>query len=185
MSVLDWLFIGVSIWWVGEFIFFRNRGDGKGDATETRTFVTIFAALLLTISVAMVLQEMRRFDSMILPLQAAGFLLFATGVLLRYWGIIHLKNQFTRHVTVRDGDEIVSSGPYRILRHPLYTGLLFIGIGMALFFTSIFSAIVGGFILASVLLKRIRYEEKLLISKFGSDYEEWMNRRWRLVPYIY
>ena len=88
-------------------------------------------------------------------------------------------------MTVREGDMIVSSGPYRKLRHPLYTGLFLIGIGMALFFTSLIAAIAGGLFLAFALNKRMQHEEALLVEKFGPEYKEWMKHRARLIPYIY
>ncbi|WP_041056137.1 methyltransferase family protein [Jeotgalibacillus campisalis] len=185
MTILDGLFILVSFIWISEFLLFRNRGVGKGDSLETRSFLLIFTALFFTIIAALTLQEFREIVSLVVPMKAAGIILFSIGVFLRFWGITHLKAQFTRHVTVREGDEIVSSGPYKRLRHPLYTGLLFIAVGMALYFTSLIAAVIGGLLTGWMLLKRLRYEEKLLIGKFGTDYEEWMSHRARLLPFIY
>ncbi|WP_416143683.1 methyltransferase family protein [Planococcus koreensis] len=184
MTFIDWIFVAVSLVWIGEFVFFRNRSAGASDPLEKRSFFLIFTALAGTIGLAMLLQE----------LQGAGFaewmkgtgaLFFAAGVFLRMWGIVHLKNQFTRYVTVREGDQIVSSGPYRRLRHPLYTGLFFITLGMALYFTSIIAAVLGGAAVAWALVKRMDYEEALLVEKFGEDYTQWMKQRARLIPYLY
>jgi len=185
MTIIDWMFVLVSVIWISEFILFRNRGVGKEDPLETRSFLLILSALLLTIVTSVFLQEMREMSSIILPMKWIGLFLFSLGVFLRFWGILHLKAQFTRHVTVREGDQIVSTGPYRKLRHPLYTGLLLIGLGMSLFFTSLIGAIVGGVLLSWMLVIRIRHEEKLLIEKFGPEYKEWMSKRARLLPFIY
>lgn len=152
---------------------------------ENRSFLFIFIALFSTIAAAMLLQEFQAVESAVWVMQSIGLTLFAVGVFLRFWGILHLKSQFTRHVTVREGDEIVSSGPYRQLRHPLYTGLFLITLGMALFFTSLIAAVIGGIAVTWALLKRIKYEEQLLVEKFGPDYEEWMEHRARLIPFIY
>ncbi|MBM7579533.1 methyltransferase family protein [Jeotgalibacillus terrae] len=184
MSVAEWIFIVVSIAWIGEFIFFRNRGTGEGDPLEQKSFYYILMSLLAMILLSLVLQELRG-TAAGEALVWIGLLLFALGVFLRYWGILHLKAQFTRHVTVREGDQIVSTGPYRKLRHPLYTGLFFIGTGMTLFFTSVIATVLGAVALTFTLLIRIRYEEKLLMSKFGPEYEQWMKHRYRLIPFIY
>ncbi|MGO1058332.1 isoprenylcysteine carboxylmethyltransferase family protein [Planococcus sp. FY231025] len=184
MTWVDWIFSAVGLAWIGEFLFFRNRGVSVSDPVERGSFYRIFIVLLGTILAAFLLQEMRA-EAAAPILRAAGTLLFAAGVFLRLWGILHLKAQFTRHVTVREGDEIVSSGPYRKLRHPLYTGLLFIAIGMPLYFTSPIAAVVGGALMIWALLKRIDYEEKLLVEKFGAEYEHWMKQRARLIPYVY
>ena len=185
MTIIEWIFTAVSLFWVSEFLIFRNRGIGQGDSVEKRTFFTIFAALIGTIIVAAVLQELKPFAAVATISQLVGIILLAMGVFLRFWGILHLKSQFTRYVTVREGDEIVSTGPYRKLRHPLYTGLLFITLGMALFFTSAIAAVLGGVAMVWALLKRINYEERLLIEKFGPDYQHWMKKRARLIPFIY
>lgn len=182
---MDWVFTGVAVIWVFEFILFRNRGTSVEDPLDKRSFRLIFAALAGTIAAAALLGEMRFIEQSEGWLKAAGLLLFATGVFLRYWGILHLKAQFTRHVTVRKGDGIVSSGPYRKLRHPLYTGLLLIAVGMALFFQSIIAAIIGGALVAWALAKRMDGEEAMLIAEFGEEYREWMKSRARFLPFIY
>lgn len=185
MTIIEWIFTAVSLIWISEFVLFRNRGVGQGDSLEKRTFFVIFATLIGTIIVAQVLQELRPFATVALISQLVGIVLLSMGVFLRFWGIIHLKSQFTRYVTVREGDEIVSTGPYRKLRHPLYTGLLLITLGMALFFGSLIAAVLGGVAMVWALLQRINYEERLLIEKFGPDYEQWMKKRARLIPFIY
>lgn len=184
MIWIEWIFNAVGLAWIAEFLFFRNRRSSTSDPVERGSFYRIFAVLFGTILAAFLLQEMRS-EPLAPFLRVVGTILFAAGVFLRLWGILHLKSQFTRHVTVREGDEIVSTGPYRKLRHPLYTGLLFIAIGMPLFFTSPIAAVAGGALMIWALLKRIDYEEKLLIEKFGPEYEHWMKQRARLIPYVY
>ena len=185
MGWMDWIFTAVSVIWLVEFIVFKNRETGQGDPVEKKTFMAIFLSLLATIAGAYALQELGGSENAAAVLKPVGLVLLALGVFLRFWGIIHLKSQFTRHVTVREGDAIVSTGPYRKLRHPLYTGLFLIGIGMALYFTSPIAAGLGGLLLAFTLNKRMQHEEALLVEKFGTEYEQWMKQRARLIPYIY
>ncbi|ANU12139.1 methyltransferase family protein [Planococcus antarcticus] len=185
MTIIEMIFTAVSLVWVSEFLLFRNRGIGQGDPLEKRTFFAILAALIGTIVLGLVFHELTPFESLGFISQLLGLFLLSVGVFLRFWGILHLKSQFTRYVTVREGDEIVSTGPYRKLRHPLYTGLLLITLGMALFFNSLLAAVIGGIVMVWALLQRINYEEKLLIEKFGPDYQEWMKERARLIPFLY
>lgn len=185
MTGWDWVFTAVAVIWIMEFILFRNRGTGEEDKVERNTFLVIFAALSITVAAAFLLGEMRPFEALMPWLKGLGILLFGGGVFLRFWGILHLKAQFTRHVTVQQGDKIVSSGPYRILRHPLYTGLLLIAVGMALFFQSIIAAVLGGALVAWSLVRRMDGEEAMLIKEFGEEYREWMKKRARLIPFIY
>lgn len=185
MTALDWIFTAVAVVWILEFMLFRNRGTGEESPVERRSFFLIFIALSATIAAAAVLGEMRSFETAVPWMKGIGLLFFAVGVFLRYWGILHLKAQFTRHVTVQDGDRIVSTGPYRKLRHPLYTGLLLIAIGMALFFQSILAAVLGGALVGWALARRMDGEEAMLIDEFGEEYREWMEQRSRLIPFIY
>lgn len=185
MALAEWIFIAVSVIWLAEFVIFRNRNTDKGDQVEKRSFLVIFFALLTTIFLAIGLQEIQSYEIAAEILRWSGLLLFAAGVFLRLWGIVHLKNQFTRHVTVSEGDQIVSTGPYRKLRHPLYTGLLLIALGMALFFTSLIAAVWGALVVTWSLIRRIESEEQLLLKKFGPEYGHWMESRARLLPYIY
>lgn len=185
MSWLDWVFIAICAIWISEFLLFPNRQASGGETMEKKSFISIFLALGSTIVVALLLREFEGQGLFVQAMQGIGIILFTLGVFLRFWGILHLKTQFTRNVTVQEGDEIVSTGPYRILRHPLYTALLFIGVGMALYLSSIIAAVIGGSLLVWTLLNRIDYEEQLLIEKFGPEYEQWMSKRARLIPYVY
>lgn len=185
MTALDWIFTATAGIWVIEFVLFRNRGTSEEDPVEKRSFLLILTALSGTIAAAYIVGEMRAFEQAMPWLKAFGIIFFAGGVFLRYWGILHLKAQFTRHVTVRKGDGIVSTGPYRKLRHPLYTGLLLITIGMALFFQSITAAVIGGALVGWTLARRMDSEEAMLLREFGEEYREWMKQRARLIPFIY
>lgn len=185
MTVLDWVFTAIAVVWVLEFVLFRNRGTGEEDPVEKRSFLLILAALSGTITAAYFVGEMKAFEQAMPWLKSFGIAFFAGGVFLRYWGILHLKAQFTRHVTVKKGDGIVSTGPYRKLRHPLYTGLLCITVGMSLFFQSIGAAVLGGALVGWALARRMDGEEAMLVKEFGEEYREWMKRRARLIPFIY
>ena len=58
--------------------------------------------------------------------------LFAAGLLLRWWAIISLGRFFIVNVTIEKDHELVERGPFRIVRHPLYTGVLLAFVGYAL-----------------------------------------------------
>lgn len=181
MSILDYAFILVSLFWLLELFLFRNRQKESSPYAEQRSFYLIFITLSLTIIFSLLFS---RTDES-LPRQIIGLGCLGGGVFLRYWGILHLKNQFTRHVTVNTGDRLVSTGPYRTLRHPLYTGLLFITIGFPLFFANWIVTIVAGLVMFFMLRHRIRIEETLLTAGFGPAYTEWATTRKRLIPFIY
>ncbi|WP_304456957.1 isoprenylcysteine carboxylmethyltransferase family protein [Exiguobacterium sp. KRL4] len=181
MTILDDAFIAVSLLWLLELFLFRNREKEPSPLEERRSFYLILATLIVTILLSVLFSSSKA----LLFQKLLGLFLLSSGVLLRYWGIYHLKHQFTRHVAVNPGDQLVSSGPYRVLRHPLYTGLLFITLGFPLYFGNLILTVFAGIIMFFALLHRIRIEEQLLTKGFGSVYTEWASARKRLIPFIY
>ncbi|WP_053164324.1 isoprenylcysteine carboxylmethyltransferase family protein [Pseudomonas sp. P1.8] len=113
-----------------------------------------------------------------------GALLFIIGGALRLWPVFVLGNRFSALVAIQPGHRLVTDGIYRNLRNPSYLGMLILGVGWALAFRS-----GTGLILAAMtvipLIARIHAEEALLKAQFGSEYEAYCARSWRLIPGIY
>jgi protein-S-isoprenylcysteine O-methyltransferase Ste14 len=104
------------------------------------------------------------------------------GFSLRTWAIASLGSAFTRNIQVTVEQQVVTSGPYRYLRHPAYTGaiLLFAGIGIGL--GNAVSIATCAILPAIGYLQRIPREEALLRRQLGRDYEDYASRTQRLVP---
>lgn len=185
MNVFEVLFIVVTVLWLVEFFLFRNRSSEGGDQLERRSFPLILVAIILAIVISLVMRELQAGVIVSSTLWWIGLVIYAAGVGLRYWGILHLKDQFTRDVSVQQGDKLVSTGPYRKLRHPLYTGLFFIIVGFCLGVGNIWTAVFCGGLVTIALLHRIRIEEAMLIEAHGDLYREWCENRYRLVPFVY
>jgi protein-S-isoprenylcysteine O-methyltransferase Ste14 len=100
----------------------RNRSDSRSGAAEQVSFYLIFLVLSGTFVCSFLFAD----ESVSPWFRITSCLLLWSGVTLGLWGILHLKQQFTRQVVVAADDKLVSSGPYRFLRHPLYSGLLLI-----------------------------------------------------------
>jgi protein-S-isoprenylcysteine O-methyltransferase Ste14 len=95
-----------------------------------------------------------------------------------------LGNFFSLDVGTQKGQKVVKNGPYKLVRHPSYTGLLLtvVGIGLALQSWEGVIVIILGF--GFGFGYRIHVEEKLLVSKLGDEYIEYMKETKRLIPYI-
>lgn len=184
MEWMDLALIIVSCFWLVETWKFRNRKEATDGSVERKSFYFVALTMIVMFSLSIIYSifvEAR--PSMAQRILALSF--YIAGVSLRYWGIFHLRHQFTRHVVVRPQDELVSSGPYRFLRHPLYTGLLFITLGFSLYFLHWAVALIGTGLTALALLYRIRIEEGMLTRHFGQSYVSWSKSRKRLFPFIY
>jgi len=119
------------------------------------------------------------------PVLVAGVALAILGEAIRVRALLELADNFSYVPEVRTGHRLVTSGPYRFVRHPLYLGLLvyFAGIGLVLrdlLMTILILAYVG----ATVSL-RMRREEAELRARFGERFEEWRRRTRKLLPGLY
>lgn len=185
MSLFEVLFIIVTVLWLIEFLIFRNRAPQKDGKLERRSFPFILAAVFSAVTLSLVMRELQFGVVFSDLLWWSGLFIYMSGVFLRYWGILHLKDQFTRDVSVQTGDKLVSSGPYRKLRHPLYTGLFLIVIGFCLAVGNLWTAVICGMLVTSALLHRIRIEEAMLTEAHGNLYKDWCHSRYRLIPFVY
>jgi protein-S-isoprenylcysteine O-methyltransferase Ste14 len=113
-----------------------------------------------------------------------GVLLFAVGGALRLWPVFVLGHRFSGLVAIQPGHELVTSGVYRVVRHPSYLGLLVNSLGWALAFRSAVGVLLTVLLLPP-LLARIRAEERILQTQFGPEYDTYCSRTSRLLPGIY
>ncbi len=113
-----------------------------------------------------------------------GILLMYAGIALRFYAITVLGAFFTTMVAVAPEQTVIEAGPYRLIRHPSYTGFLIILLGFGLSLTNWLSLLV---IMGCALIGfsyRIRVEEHVLQEQLGQRYQEYMQRTKRLIPFV-
>jgi protein-S-isoprenylcysteine O-methyltransferase Ste14 len=113
-----------------------------------------------------------------------GFAVLVAGGVLRVWPMFVLGRRFSGLVAIQEGHELVTDGPYRLVRNPSYLGMLLAFAGWAL----VFRSSVGLVMLVPavwITLARIAAEETLLRTEFGAAYGAYCRRSWRLVPRVY
>jgi protein-S-isoprenylcysteine O-methyltransferase Ste14 len=113
-----------------------------------------------------------------------GVGLFAIGGVFRLWPVFVLGKRFSGLVAIQPEHRLVTTGIYGILRNPSYLGLLVMTLGWALAFRSGVGIILTALLLPP-LIARIHAEESLLRSTFGTEYDAYCARTWRLVPWLY
>ncbi len=115
----------------------------------------------------------------------AGVVLFIAGGALRIWPVFVLGRRFSGLVAIQRGHTLVTTGVYRVIRHPSYLGMLVNATGWALAFRSGVGLLLVA-LLMPPLLARIRAEERLLSSNFGAEYDAYRSHTTsRLLPGIY
>jgi len=114
-----------------------------------------------------------------------ALVLFWGGIGLRYWSFRTLGRYFTFTVQTSLDQPVVTGGPYRVIRHPGYAGLLLVIMGFGLLIGNWWS--LGGLTLAVScgLVFRIRVEERALMRDLGEGYRAYASTRKRLVPFVW
>lgn len=104
--------------------------------------------------------------------------------LLAYWVFTNLGNNVTPTVETRTRHQLVTSGPYRWVRHPLYSMGLIAYMGFALLAANWLIALLS-FAVFCVLVLRLPQEENHLLDRFGDQYREYMQRTGRFIPRLW
>jgi len=113
-----------------------------------------------------------------------GILLMYAGIALRLYAIIVLGAFFTTTVAVAAEQPVIEAGPYRLIRHPSYSGILLILLGFGLSLTNWLSLLVIMGCALIGLSYRIHVEEHVLQEQLGQGYQEYMRRTKRLIPFV-
>lgn len=121
------------------------------------------------------------------PLVAAivGLVVFSSGEALRVWSRASLGRYFTYSVMTSPDQPVVTSGPYRYVRHPSYTGILMITLGAAVTWGNWVGVAAIAVATFAALLYRIRIEERALLEDVGERYAEFSSTRKRLIPGVW
>ena len=114
-----------------------------------------------------------------------GLAMVAAGIALRAWSIATLGRFFQYRIEVQADHRVVSGGPYRYVRHPSYSGLALVLIGLALATGDVPSLVAAVVLAGAGLAVRIHAEERQLTEALGSEYERFAAARKRLVPGIW
>jgi protein-S-isoprenylcysteine O-methyltransferase Ste14 len=152
-------------------------GTPTQSAAETRTLVPYAVARVTTALTA-------AYSTPAVP-DKFGIVLagvFVAGVTLRAWAIHEFGVQYSHRVVRISEGGLISSGPYRVLRHPAYAGMLLANIGFAGYFLSP-ASVAALTVLVAAVLWRIRIEEDILTE--SPQYRAFANTRCRIVPGVW
>ena len=160
-----------------------NPGQSKGheSSRDRASFWVIRIAGVLAVGLTLIC---RYLNLLIVPVvvQYLGLLLLLIGSVLREWAIIKLGRFFSRTIQIEEAHKIIRDGPYRWIRHPAYTGMILIYLGIALAIGTWLGAFLTLGLMLGATMYRISVEERMLVEAFGDSYRDYMKRTWRLFP---
>jgi protein-S-isoprenylcysteine O-methyltransferase Ste14 len=165
-----------------------RRSHSKSGTKQDRSTLGIIW-LVIAVSIMAGIFVALSFPAAALPhgrmFASAGVVLFVAGLILRWWAIITLGRFFTVDVTIEKDHELVERGPFRVVRHPSYTGVLLAFVGLALTLRNWAALLVILVPIGAAFIHRMDVEEDALSRALGPRYAEYMKRTKRLVPFVY
>ena len=176
------------LWFAWGFVTALGRQRGVASTYERRQ--RIFTALGGPIMIAIIVVAPWEYANFAGPIPRDGLLawiglsLFAVGDVLQAAAMWSLRGLYTFRLGVQPGHRLVTSGAYRLVRHPGYLGAILCLTGMALSMGSLV-AIVLSVLFVPILIWRIGREEEMLLTEFGEDYRAYMQKTKRLIPIVY
>src|SRR5712692_524478 len=114
-----------------------------------------------------------------------GLTLWLLGLALTVWAYSTLGRFFSLDVQIQNEHRVIDTGPYRLLRHPGYAGVMFGLVGLGLALQSWASVLVLLLTAIAAFAYRMQTEEKFLVAELGDAYLNYMARTKRLVPYVW
>lgn len=107
----------------------------------------------------------------------------AAGLLFSVWARVHLGNNWSQAVAVKQDHQLITSGPYALARHPIYTGLLtgFMGCALA---RGEWRGLLAVALMAGILWRKLLLEEIWMQERFGDSYTAYRERVARIIPYL-
>jgi protein-S-isoprenylcysteine O-methyltransferase len=117
-----------------------------------------------------------------LALPYLGSVICALGVAIAIWARFHLGANWSSHPALKVGHQLVTTGPYALVRHPIYTGMIAGLAGTALV---ALPALIILPIVVIVFVWRVHREESLMLGQFPDEYPAYQARTWALIPFVW
>jgi protein-S-isoprenylcysteine O-methyltransferase Ste14 len=112
-----------------------------------------------------------------------GTALLALGLAFSVWARVYIGRNWSATVTIKEDHELIRSGPYALVRHPIYTGLLLAFIGTAIVRAE-WRGVLAVLIVFAALWRKLRLEERWMSETFGEEYRRYREHTAALIPFL-
>jgi len=172
--------IGWVVFWIAWLIaaFTTKASRGRGRLAGSRIVLAIVVVILFRANVH---GGSERVDGPVL--QGVGLALWVAGLALAVWARLYLGRNWGMPMTRREDPDLVTTGPYRFIRHPIYTGIIVAMIGTALAI-SLLGLIVAAVVAVFFAFSATR-EEKFLADQFPDTFPAYKARTKMLIPVVF
>jgi protein-S-isoprenylcysteine O-methyltransferase Ste14 len=178
--------------WIAFLIFWRIKAANTKSTQRLEPAASgILRLLIILVAIVLLSTTWIPLPWLYRPVWRAGFWPFwlgaavtVSGLLFAVWAREHLGRNWSSQVSIKQDHELITTGPYAVVRHPIYTGILvgFLGLAIALSEVRGFVVFVLFFL---VFWAKLSKEEQWMRSQFGETYAKYVHRTAALVPYLF
>lgn len=118
-------------------------------------------------------------------LLVAGLVLVVVGVAFNIWGRLLLKSSWANQIRIYEGQTLLTTGPYAIVRHPLYASLIWIFIGGSLVYSNPVSLLLTACVFVPMMYVRAKKEDAVLLENFAGEHEAYRNATGMFFPRVW
>lgn len=162
----------------------KSAAADRSSESQASRAVHVFLANAALVLVIVPIHGIGRFLPVSPLIMLAGLAVEFSGLFFAIWSRRHLGANWSGKITIKVEHQLIRSGPYRRLRHPIYTGILAMYAGLAIVTGGRLAAI-GFAMVLFAYWRKIRLEEANLRKAFGADYDAYARETWALVPGVF
>ena len=189
LTVCHWLIVGLwtvmLVYWVIAAIFVKRGGDRGAFRRGVFMRLALFILILVAVEIARrsaTLAALQRTELHSVPLAVIGALLVTAGAVVAFSARAVIGRNWGTPGTRKTDTELVTTGPYALIRHPIYAGILLMMIGSAIgLFPSwwLVAAAAGAYFIVSA-----RSEERFMTERFPDAYPAYRARTKMMIPFL-
>ena len=188
-SITDWFWLASLIPWVAFSLYWEIKAKNSAPAVKSESKASRSVHVVLTnAALLLIIVPIRSLDQRFLPnamtVKFIGLALECAGLALAIWARRVLGRNWSGEITIKEDHELVRTGPYARVRHPIYTALLAMYVGTAIVSGQV-HALIGLLLGIIAYLRKTRMEETNLMNAFGTRYNEYREDTWAIVPGLY
>jgi protein-S-isoprenylcysteine O-methyltransferase Ste14 len=175
--------IAVGIAWLAFWIYWFASARGVKPGARSSHWVRARVVIVIAAIVVVRIIHPRSWTFHSLLVGGIGAALFACGVAIAVWARVNLGRNWGMPMTIKQEPELVTSGPYRYVRHPIYSGLILALLGTALLTNVVGLVIFAAF--AATFLYSAHIEERNLATAFPDAYPAYREHTKMLIPFVW
>jgi protein-S-isoprenylcysteine O-methyltransferase Ste14 len=173
--------VAFSLYWDIEA---KNSAPAKSSEAKASRGVHVFLVNAALVLIAAPIHGLGRFLPASSSVMMAGLLIEVAGLSLAIWARRHLGRNWSGEITIKEEHQLIQTGPYRHLRHPIYTGLLTMYAGLTVA-TGEWLGLIGLAVAVIAYWRKTRMEEATLGLAFGKEYDVYRRDTWAIVPGVF